>query len=107
MGELYPFYHCSELETIIVGDLWSTEKVIDYGYRVDYMFDGCEKLKGGEGTVYDENHIGKEYAHVDGGENSPGYLTLAEYPNDESYFDKETGTLRLKGEVRGAGYYKG
>ncbi|WP_295092958.1 BspA family leucine-rich repeat surface protein [Ruminococcus sp.] len=97
------FLESVSLESIIVSDKWSTESVIED----EDMFYGCAKLQGGAGTVYDENHVDVEYAHVDGGEVNPGYLTLAEYINDESYFDEETGTLHLKGEVRGAGYYKG
>ena len=38
------------------------------------MFSGCEKLTGGNGTKYDANHIGAEYARIDTAE-APGYFT--------------------------------
>ena len=67
------FYCCSNLETIYVGDNWSTESVI----KGDYMFDGCTKLVGGNGTKFDENCIAYTYARIDGGEDAPGYFTRA------------------------------
>ena len=89
------FSDCSLLENIIAGDKWSTESVTDD----NKMFFSCESLKGGAGTVYDENNIGIKYAHVDGGNDNPGYLTLSNKDTDESYFDAKTGTLHLKGYI--------
>lgn len=40
------------------------------------MFYNCTNLVGGAGTVYSSGHIDKAYAHVDGGPENPGYLTL-------------------------------
>lgn len=40
------------------------------------IFNGCTNLIGGQGTKYDPNHTGIEYARIDGGEESPGYFTL-------------------------------
>ena len=65
------FNNCPELTTIYAGPDWSTEKVI----YSESMFGGCTKLVGGMGTAYDENHIDAEYARIDRGSNSPGYLT--------------------------------
>ena len=39
------------------------------------MFTGCTSLVGGMGTTYDENHVDKTYAHIDGGPSNPGYFT--------------------------------
>ena len=39
------------------------------------IFEGCYNLTGGKGTVYDDEHIDLEYAHIDDGKNNPGYLT--------------------------------
>ena len=39
------------------------------------MFTGCTSLVGGMGTTYDENHVDKTYAHIDGGTSNPGYFT--------------------------------
>lgn len=78
------FPDCSELKTIYVGAGWSTnikEKdksdKHDWGSGGDYVFDGCEKLVGGNGTKYDAEHIDFTYAHIDGGPDNPGYFTLA------------------------------
>ena len=67
----YMFSGCSNLKTIYVSDEWSTANLSD-GVS---MFGSCARLVGGAGTVYDENHIDHTYAHIDGGENDPGYLT--------------------------------
>ena len=40
------------------------------------MFYGCKKIIGGNGTTYNSRYTEYEYAHVDGGENNPGYLTF-------------------------------
>ena len=58
------------LNTIYVGNGWSTEKVTNS----DKMFSGCEKLIGGAGTKYDPNHIDGTYAHIDSRVN-PGYFS--------------------------------
>lgn len=71
----------SELTTIYVGDKWNTDNLSatqtwsgeENGW-VD-MFEGCTSLKGEQGTTYDSNYVGKEYAHVDGGTSNPGYLS--------------------------------
>ena len=85
----------SVLETIMVGQEWSTELASG-----NNMFSSCNSLVGGAGTSYDANHEGLEYAHVDGGKDDPGYFTFKEYKKDESYFEAETGTLHLKGYVK-------
>lgn len=65
------FNGCNHLETIYVGNGWSTDAVT----KSDNMFYSCTNLVGGQGTVYDENHLGIDYAHIDGGPSNPGYLT--------------------------------
>ena len=72
----FMFSECSQLETIYVGNDWTVDNV-EMG---TYMFSGCTSLKGGQGTTYNENKIDKEYAHIDGGESNPGYLTLKTTP---------------------------
>lgn len=67
------FSSCPNLKTIYVGDNWSTESLASQG---DYwMFSGSTNLKGGEGTTFDSGHVNSAYAHVDGGNANPGYLT--------------------------------
>lgn len=70
-------YYCSNLETIFVGDDWTTKYTED-----DNLFEGCTKLTGGLGSTYDAKKISTEYAHADGGKTSPGYLT---YKPDEAH----------------------
>ena len=68
----FMFYNCTNLRTIYVGDGWSTAAV---GLYSDDIFNGCTSLVGGMGTTYDENHVDKAYAHIDGGPSNPGYFT--------------------------------
>lgn len=56
------------------------------------MFGECTSLVGGQGTAYDANHTGKDYAHIDGGPSDPGYLT------EKQAF--------LLGDVNGDGYVR-
>ena len=72
MGSM--FEGCTELTTISVSD----DFVVDQVTMSDTMFSGDTKLVGGHGTVYDSDHIDKEYAHYDGGENDPGYFNRTE-----------------------------
>jgi len=65
------FYDCSNLQTIYVGEGWSTAAVDDSRD----MFFNCNSLVGGQGTTYNSSHIDKTYAHVDGGPSNPGYFT--------------------------------
>ena len=70
------FNQCYNLTTIYVSNTWNVSNVTNSSS----MFSDCRSLKGGGNpqTIYDENHIDKEYARIDGGVNSatPGYLTL-------------------------------
>ena len=75
------FCRCDSLTTIYVGEGWNTENVTES----DQMFERSANLVGGLGTTYDENHIGIEYAHIDGGVDNPGYLTGIN--EREAYFD--------------------
>ena len=65
------FFGCSNLQHIYAGVGWSTASVTN-SY---YMFLGCSSLVGGQGTIYDANHVNAAYAHIDGGASNPGYLT--------------------------------
>ena len=71
------FVGCSILNTIYVRNGWSTAAVTSSSD----MFKDCTLLVGGQGTAYDENHVDKAYAHIDGGTTNPGYLTS----NPEAY----------------------
>ncbi len=65
------FRSSNALKTIYVGDGWNTTNVTSS----TYMFLDCTSLVGGQGTTYDANHVGKTYAHIDGGTSNPGYFT--------------------------------
>ena len=68
------FFGCTNLRTIYVGSGWSTAAVAGS----TNMFYNCTSLVGGQGTTYDENHVDKTYAHIDGGPSNPGYFTRIE-----------------------------
>ena len=55
------FYGCKNLVTIFVGTGWSTTKVTEDSD----MFKSCNCLVGGNGTIYKQQHIDKEYARID------------------------------------------
>ena len=65
------FSYCDNLQTIYVGSSWSTAAVTSS----DDMFSYCTSLVGGLGTTYDSSHTDAEYAYIDNGPYSPGYLT--------------------------------
>ena len=89
------FNYCwQNLKRIYAGDKWSTKKV----KSSKNMFENCNKLEGGLGTVFNEKYIDATYARIDGGTSSPGYLTSVEQKNKRGYavFDSSTGTLAFK-----------
>jgi len=65
------FAGCPELKTIYVSNSFTINNV-DNSIN---MFIGDTKLVGGNGTIYDSNHIDKEYARIDTS-STPGYFTL-------------------------------
>ena len=68
----FMFYDDESLITIYVGSQWDISNLVSNGE--ENMFQGCTSLKGENGTTYDENLTGYEYAHVDNTFNS-GYLS--------------------------------
>ena len=70
------FDECSSLRTIYVSDLWD----LSNGTDTDRMFYKCYSLVGGAGTRYASPHDDADYAHVDGGEENPGYFTYKAPP---------------------------
>ena len=65
------FNGCSSLQTIYVGDGWDMSSLQWDGA----MFTGCRSLVGGAGTVFNSTKTNGEYARLDGGADTPGYLT--------------------------------
>ena len=66
------FMKCHKLQTIYVGNNWSTNAVTSS----EGMFEECTTLVGGKGTTYDANFTDHTYARVDDPENGkPGYFT--------------------------------
>ena len=84
------FYECFALTTIYVGADWNTDSVTD-GYD---MFYDCTSLVGQAGTVYNNLYTDETYAHIDGGNENPGYLTagyaLVSGSNFNSYIDSNS-----------------
>jgi len=64
------FSSCSSLKTIYAGYDWSMDKVISDRF----MFWNCTNLVGGNGTMYNSSHTGREYARIDE-VGQPGYFT--------------------------------
>ena len=67
------FKNCSELYRIYATELFATEQITENN-SMD-MFKGCTSIEGDYGTRYDEAHINKEYAHLDGGADNKGYFS--------------------------------
>ena len=67
------FQSCNALTTIFVSNEWNVDAVTS---STD-MFTDCQNIVGGRGTVYTGSGYqqDKTYAHIDGGQNNPGYLT--------------------------------
>ena len=71
---LYMFCNSSNLQTVYVGNGWSTAAVTSSSN----MFTNCTSLVGGQGTTYNSsNPMDKTYAHIDGGTSNPGFFTAA------------------------------
>ena len=69
----YMFKECDLLTTIYAADGadWNKD-----GLSSHYMFNDCPKLVGGNGTNYKfSNANDATYAHIDGGQDNPGYFT--------------------------------
>ena len=67
----YMFANCSSLETIYVKN-----GSITMDSSGSNAFLGATKLVGGSGTRYSAEHVGGDYAHVDGGPSNPGYFSV-------------------------------
>ncbi|MCR4560249.1 MAG: DUF285 domain-containing protein, partial [Bacteroidales bacterium] len=65
------FGGCESLTTIFVGDNWNTDNVREG----EDMFYYCYEICGGKGTTYNNDIRGCLYAHIDGGDEDPGYFT--------------------------------
>ena len=81
MGGLFSW--CDNLKTIYVSERW----IIQDDTYSSGIFYGCYNLKGGQGTVFDSNHIDAEYARIDGGTSCPGYFTYKPYIGDCTFSD--------------------
>ncbi len=70
--DMNSMFERSKIKTIYVSDKFITNSVS----ADNDMFVYSRDLVGGNGTTYDESHIDKTYARIDGGTSSPGYFTL-------------------------------
>ena len=95
------FNACESLKTIVVGENWTTENVTESSY----MFSRCTSIKGGAGTVYDADHIDKEYAHIDEGSDNPGYFSTR--PSGYAVYTSSNQTLTFYNDGNmGESYYE-
>ena len=70
------FYYCNNLTTILVDqNKWKTND----GTNTNAMFSGCINLIGNNGTQYDDSQTSGDYAHIDEGQDNPGYFTTGSY----------------------------
>ena len=94
------FSSCGHLKTICVGENWSVDNVVNGCYA---MFAGCGNLVGEKGTECDGGwgeH--KTYAHIDGGEDDPGYLSSLKYY--DLWIDGEQVTTLNKHNIGGGSF---
>ena len=68
----YMFASCISMTTIICPADWSKITTI----TSNYMFQGCIKLVGGNGTKYNTSYMDKTYARPDRGTTAPGYFSF-------------------------------
>ena len=67
------FVNMNNLKTIYASNKFSLSFDDDKG--IGDIFAGCTNLVGGSGTMFDEENASFIYAHIDGGEDNPGYFT--------------------------------
>ena len=72
------FYNCNALETILASSKFVTTGLTQEKSDL-FMFSGCQSIKGGNGTPYNDNKVDKTYAKIDES-GSPGYFTAKEVP---------------------------
>ena len=86
------FSGCYNLQTIYVGDGWSTASVT----KGSDMFNQCEDIIGGQGTLYDPSNTDYTYAHIDRGNESPGYFSTLgqpQFPRAYAVLNEEGNTV--------------
>ena len=71
------------------------------------MFFNCYHLVGGMGTKYQEDHVGKEYAHIDGGLDNPGYLMDVNLAQTDFGDANDDGTVNAADIVEVVNYIMG
>jgi len=82
------FQNCTNLATIYVGEGWNTLHAIQHS---SVMFTNCTSLVGGMGTAYNASQTNVHYAHIDGGQDNPGYFTEPFTKEIAGYEDNESG----------------
>ncbi|MBR3002514.1 MAG: BspA family leucine-rich repeat surface protein, partial [Clostridia bacterium] len=112
------FANNSALTTIYASNNFNTDKYLKSTERagVEYnhtqMFNNSTALVGGNGTVYDANHIDKAYAHIDGGTSNPGYFhakpVTITFDSNTGIFDNSetTNVVKMSGINAVEGTYK-
>ncbi|MBR6394703.1 MAG: DUF285 domain-containing protein [Ruminococcus sp.] len=90
----YMFNTCKNLKAIYVSDKFVTNAVTDS----NDMFYNCSKLVGGNGTKFDSNKTGLEYARIDKPE-QPGYFTDARVLDEKAVSRAKGASITLDGKI--------
>ena len=92
-GYDYMFTQCSSLRTIYASEDFLPQAG---AFRGEYMFSGCSMIEGGAGTRPNFYSVNSDinYAHIDGGEDDPGYFTAKPYTTKIT----DWGHVEFKGE---------
>ena len=75
------FDSCNKLTTIYVSEKFDTTLAAQNEFHT--MFFSCDKLIGGSGTKFQNLKYDIDYAHIDGGEDNPGYFTQGPAPQKQ------------------------
>jgi len=88
------FSGCNNLKTIYVSDKFVTDAVTDSGD----MLRNCKKLVGGNGTKFDSNKTGLEYARIDK-PGQAGYFTDARVLDEKAVSRAKGASITLDGKI--------
>ena len=92
---LYMFSSMPNLITIYVSDKWDVSHYGETAYNGE-MFYYVPNLTGYYGTVYNADHARWDRAHIDGGEENPGYLTHVSHKGETHTVTYPDGTVEIK-----------
>jgi surface protein len=92
---LYMFSSMPNLITIYVSEKWDVSHYGETPYNGE-MFYYVPNLSGYYGTVYNADYARWDRAHIDGGEENPGYLTHVSHKGETHTVTYPDGTVEIK-----------